>query len=259
MTFSPFVLPSGSAQTADPSPDSSLTRASVQTSKAGTSRPTRRQIFAGLATLSGLAVSGCVASGPPVRGQAHIAPPPSPELSRYLSMYAPLPEEQFPIPAVDLRQVEERYLRRHVDYETNEQVGTVVVDTRTFYLYHVEENGKAMRYGVGLGRQGFEWSGRARIAWKRPWPTWTPPAEMIERQPELEEFRHGMEPGLDNPLGARALYIFEGNVDTLYRLHGTNEVWSIGKAVSSGCVRLLNQDVIHLYGRVANGSPILVV
>ena len=116
-----------------------------------------------------------------------------------------------------------------------------------------------MRYGVGLGRQGFEWSGRARIAWKRPWPTWTPPAEMIERQPELEEYRHGMEPGLDNPLGARALYIFEGNVDTLYRLHGTNEVWSIGKAVSSGCVRLLNQDAIDLYDRVASGSPILVV
>lgn len=219
-------------------------------------RLTRRQMLAGTAALSGLAVSGCMATGQPGAG---LTPPEAVRPNPYLTMYAALPNEQFPIPAVDLSQVENRYLRRMVDYETDERVGTVVVDTRTFYLYHVMEAGKAMRYGVGLGRQGFEWSGRARIAWKRPWPTWTPPAEMIERQPELEEYRHGMEPGLDNPLGARALYIFEGNVDTLYRLHGTNEVWSIGKAVSSGCVRLLNQDAIDLYDRVASGSPILVV
>ncbi|MBV6659054.1 MAG: L,D-transpeptidase [Devosiaceae bacterium] len=182
--------------------------------------------------------------------------------SPYLMMYGPLPDEQFPVPAVDLTQVPEQYLRRQVDYPTTERVGTVVVDTRNFYLYLVQENGKAMRYGVGLGRQGFEWSGRARIAWKRPWPRWTPPDEMIARQPELEQYsvrNGGMDPGLENPLGARALYIFEGNVDTLYRLHGTNEVWSIGKAVSSGCVRLLNQDVIDLYGRVTNGAAIVVV
>ncbi|MEM6712182.1 MAG: L,D-transpeptidase [Pseudomonadota bacterium] len=221
-------------------------------------RPTRRQFIAGAATLSGLAVSGCM-SGSNRPGLAHIASLSTEEQLRFASMYAALPQEQFPIPAVDLREVEERYYRRQVEYATTESVGTVIVDTNDFYLYHVEEGGKAMRYGVGLGRAGFEWSGRARIAWKRPWPTWTPPATMIERQPELEEFRNGMEPGLDNPLGARALYIFEGGVDTLYRLHGTNEVWSIGKAVSSGCVRLLNQDVIHLYGRVANGSTILVV
>ncbi|MEM1286258.1 MAG: L,D-transpeptidase [Pseudomonadota bacterium] len=217
---------------------------------------TRRQMLAGTALFSGLAVSGCM---PTAGTGAGLVPPERVRPNPYLNMYAALPNEDFPIPAVDLAQVENRYLRRMVDYETDERVGSVVVDTRSFYLYHVMEAGKAMRYGVGLGRQGFEWSGRARIAWKRPWPTWTPPAEMIERQPELEEYRNGMQPGLDNPLGARALYIFEGNVDTLYRLHGTNEVWSIGKAVSSGCVRLLNQDVIDLYGRVATGSPILVV
>lgn len=115
-----------------------------------------------------------------------------------------------------------------------------------------------MRYGVGIGRAGFDWGGRARIATKKAWPTWTPPAEMIARQPDLEKYRDGMSPGLDNPLGARALYIFEGNRDTLYRLHGTAETWSIGKAVSSGCVRLLQQDVIDLYNRVPDGTPIIV-
>lgn len=221
------------------------------------SYPTRRQVFAGLATLSGLAVSGCVTTAGSPNG-ATFAPARPVAPSPFASLYGALPQEQFPVPAVDLSLVDERFLRRQVDYPTSEHVGTVIVDTQNFYLYHVEEGGKAMRYGVGLGRAGFEWSGRARIAWKRPWPTWTPPADMIARQPELEEFRGGMEPGLDNPLGARALYIFQGNVDTLYRLHGTNENWSIGQALSSGCVRLLNQDVIHLYGRVASGSPILV-
>lgn len=219
----------------------------------------RRQFLAGTAALSGLAVSGCVAT---TGAQPGLAPPAPVRPSPYAMMYGPLLEEQFPIPAVDLSQVEERYLRRQVDYQTSENVGTVIVDTSNFYLYHVQENGKAMRYGVGLGRAGFEWSGRARIAWKRPWPRWTPPDEMVARQPELEPFsiaNGGMDPGLGNPLGARALYIFEGNVDTLYRLHGTEEVWSIGKAVSSGCVRMLNQDVIDLYGRVATGSSILVV
>ena len=115
-----------------------------------------------------------------------------------------------------------------------------------------------MRYGVGLGREGFGWDGRARIPFKRAWPTWTPPAEMIAREPELEKYRDGMEPGLDNPLGARALYLFEGRVDTLYRLHGTQEAYSIGRAVSSGCVRLLNQDIIDLYDRVPNGTEVVV-
>jgi len=125
-------------------------------------------------------------------------------------------------------------------------------------LYDVREGGQALRYGIGIGRTGFAWSGRALIAWKRPWPTWTPPAEMIEREPALEEWREGMPPGLHNPLGARALYIFKDGADTLYRLHGTTEEWSIGRAVSSGCVRLLNQDVIDLYSRVPANTPIVV-
>jgi lipoprotein-anchoring transpeptidase ErfK/SrfK len=139
--------------------------------------------------------------------------------------------------------------------------GTVIVDTQNFYLYLIEGNNRAMRYGVGLGRAGFEWSGRAKIRWKQAWPKWTPPDEMIERKPELEKYSSdngGMPPGLDNPLGARALYIFQGDVDTLYRIHGTPEYWTIGKAVSSGCVRMINQDVIDIYERARTGVPILV-
>ncbi|WP_366514638.1 L,D-transpeptidase [Roseibium sp.] len=179
-----------------------------------------------------------------------------------LAMYRAMPEEQFPIPAPDLKKVPERYYRKQVDYQTSEKVGTLVVDTSNYYLYLVQENGKAMRYGVGLGRAGFEWSGRARIARKAAWPKWTPPEEMIQRQPELEKWswrNGGMPPGIENPLGARALYIFQGNKDTLYRIHGTGEYWTIGSAVSSGCVRLINQDVIDLYGRVADGSQIVVL
>lgn len=119
-----------------------------------------------------------------------------------------------------------------------------------------------MRYGVGLGRAGFEWSGTGVIQWKQKWPKWTPPEEMIQRQPELRKWsadNGGQPPGLKNPLGARALYIFENGKDTLYRLHGTPEYWTIGKAVSSGCVRLMNQDIIDLYARVPSGSKLIVI
>ncbi len=177
----------------------------------------------------------------------------------YLSLYGPLPDERFPIPAVDLKKVNPVYYRQVVDYPTSERAGTLVVDTPNRFLYLVMENGQALRYGAGIGREGFSWGGRARIARKKAWPTWTPPSEMVDRQPELEKFRNGMEPGLANPLGARALYIFEGNRDTLYRVHGTMEEWSIGNAVSSGCVRLLNHDVIDLASRVPDDSPIVVL
>lgn len=176
----------------------------------------------------------------------------------YLRMYRAMPEEQFPIPAVNLSKVNPVYYRQVVNYSSREPVGTIIVDTPNRFLYLTMANGKAMRYGVGIGRAGFAWGGSARIAFKRAWPKWTPPAEMIARQPELEKYRNGKAPGLDNPLGARALYIFEGNHDTLYRLHGTSEYASIGKAVSSGCVRLLHQDVIDLYNRVPNGTKIVV-
>jgi lipoprotein-anchoring transpeptidase ErfK/SrfK len=218
---------------------------------------TRRHVLAGAATLSALALAGCVTP----QGPAPTVPAPAskPEIDPDLvSYYGPRPDEAFPIPAIDLSRVDRRFYRTLVDDPTGERPGTVVVDTPSRYLYWVMPRGKAIRYGVGIGRDGFSWGGRAVIAYKRKWPKWTPPEDMIGRQPELAKYRDGMAPGLTNPLGARALYIHQGGRDTLYRLHGTLEARTIGKAVSSGCVRLLFQDVTDLYDRVPDGSPILV-
>jgi lipoprotein-anchoring transpeptidase ErfK/SrfK len=178
------------------------------------------------------------------------------------SIYRAVTDGGVQIPAVDVSEVDPRYWRTDIDYASGERAGTLIVDTPNKYLYHVLTGGRATRYGVGVGREGFEWSGRARVAYTRQWPRWVPPDSMIKRQPELARYSAkagGMEPGLRNPLGARALYIHEDGRDTLYRLHGTNEPASIGKAVSSGCIRLLNHDVIHLYNTVKNGSPIVVI
>ena len=136
--------------------------------------------------------------------------------------------------------------------------GTIVVDVSNRFLYLVQPEGKAVRYGVGVGKQGFAWSGNARIGWKKEWPTWTPPPRMIGRKPELRRWAGGMPPGLNNPLGPRALYLTKGGKDTLYRLHGTPEWWSIGTAASSGCIRLMNQDIIDLYNRVQPGAKVVV-
>lgn len=174
----------------------------------------------------------------------------------YSLMYGPVPEERFSILAVDLKKVLKRFWRRQVDFGTQFPVGTLIVNTRKFYLHLMQEGGKALRYGVGLGRAGFEWSGYGVIQWNQAWPKWTPPEEMIERRSELRKWsaENGcMPPGLDNPLGALALYIFQNSEDTLYCLHGSPESWTICKAVSSGCVRLMNQDIIDLYDRVPNG------
>jgi len=220
----------------------------------------RRRLLAGIAGLSGLALSGCKTTQTvESKTSTDIE---KPIRSVFRKLYGARPSEQFPIPAVNLNRIPERLLRQRVAYKTREPFGSVLVDTTNFYLYLVQGGGTAIRYGVGLGRAGFEWSGRARIGWKQRWPKWTPPDEMIERQPKLEKWsaeNGGMPPGLANPLGARALYIFEGKRDTLYRIHGTSEYWTIGKAVSSGCVRMINQDVIDLYNRVRSNAPILVV
>jgi lipoprotein-anchoring transpeptidase ErfK/SrfK len=162
------------------------------------------------------------------------------------------------IPAVPRSKIPPQYLRQEVNYDGSEAPGTIIVDTGTKYLYYVLGGGKAMRYGIGVGKQGFEWHGTARVAMKREWPTWTPPREMIQRQPKLAEFRDGMDPGITNPLGARALYLFNKGGDTGYRLHGTPEWWSIGKAMSSGCIRLMNQDIMDLYNRAEVGAKVIV-
>jgi lipoprotein-anchoring transpeptidase ErfK/SrfK len=165
------------------------------------------------------------------------------------------------VPGIPYRGIDPKFYRQRVVNPTGEAAGTVVVDTPNRFLYLVEPDGTAMRYGVGIGRDGFAWQGRGIIHWRQPWPRWKPPAEMIARQPDLEKYsvaNGGMDPGLQNPLGARALYIFQNGQDTLYRLHGNPEWQSIGKAVSSGCVRLLNHDIVDLYDRVPYHAPIVV-
>lgn len=167
--------------------------------------------------------------------------------------------EPFQIASVDLNKIKPKYHRRIVADPTGERTGTIVVDVDKKFLYLVLENGKALRYGIGVGRQGFSWSGEAVIQRKAKWPTWTPPQTMIKRQPELAEYATGMPGGPDNPLGARALYLFQNGRDTLYRIHGTAEVESIGRAVSSGCIRLLSADVIDLYQRIPVGTKVVVI
>ena len=215
----------------------------------------RRQFLAGAASLTSLLLAGCATSGNS-RLTADGTPTVPPDV---VAMYGPRPDEHFPIPAANMALIEPQFWRQIVDDPTGERPGTVVVDTANRFLYLVQEGGKAMRYGVGIGRDGFTWSGRGVIQYKREWPTWTPPSEMIARQPELEPYRNGMPPSIDNPLGARALYIFKDGRDTIYRVHGATDERTIGKAISSGCVRLLNQDVMDLYQRVPSGSPILVI
>ena len=177
----------------------------------------------------------------------------SPEL-----MYASLTDEGFQLPEVPFEKVDARYRRQIVVDPTGEAPGTIVVHLQERFLYLVQPGGDALRYGVGVGRDGFRWSGRANIQYGKKWPLWTPPKDMIARKPELEKWRNGQPGGLDNPLGARALYIYKDDQDTGYRVHGSPEWWSIGQALSSGCVRMINQDVIDLYNRVSSKAPIVV-
>ena len=187
-----------------------------------------------LACLSGIALAGCN-----YKGTA------DPQLSsrdiEWMKLVPDAPEDR-------------HFARYEIDDPTREAPGTVVVETRQRQLYYVMPNGKAMRYGVSVGDEAFGWTGTATVQRKAEWPAWNPPAEMIQRWPHV----HRMEGGPANPLGARALYLFEGNKDTLYRIHGTNEPEKIGQAVSSGCIRMRNIDVVDLYNRVPAGAKVIV-
>ncbi len=215
-----------------------------------TGKLSRRSLLAGSASLAAVSLAGCtdmvVLSGK--------APDP-------LELYRALPDERFPVPAIAPEDIHPAFYRRQVIDPTGEEPGTIFVDTASYYLYHVEEGGTAMRYGVGLGKAGFGWSGEGIIGRKAQWPRWTPPAVMIARDSRLERYsweNGGMSPGLRNPLGARALYIYQNGNDTLYRVHSTPEVFSLGRAASSGCVRMVHQDIIDLHASVEVGSKIIV-
>ncbi|MCB1522783.1 MAG: L,D-transpeptidase [Rhodoblastus sp.] len=175
-------------------------------------------------------------------------------------LYAAPPAHRAPVrvasygaaPLEARRSVAAEYLRAEVDYKTSERPGTIVVDTRDKHLYLVQEGGRAIRYGIGVGRPGFTWAGVKTITRKAEWPGWTPPPEMIKRRPDLPKH---MEGGPENPLGARALYLGS----SLYRIHGTNEPYTIGQNVSSGCIRMMNHDVEDLYDRVRVGTKVIVL
>ena len=165
----------------------------------------------------------------------------------------------YPIEQVDLDDIPERFHRQMVAWEGFEEPGTIVVDPGQRFLYLVMDNGSALRYGVGVGREGFAWSGEAKVGMKRRWPRWLPPEEMVYRDAKAMEWVNGMPGGPENPLGARALYLHANGQDTLYRIHGTNDPKSIGKAMSSGCIRMLNEDVADLFDRVPVGAKVVVL
>ena len=243
----------------------------------------RRSILVGSgASLLASGLGGCQTQQPVSGsfGQVAVAPAPSAPISNgelveepsaarpsavASAAYGPVSGERFAVPAAPLSRINPAFLRARVAYARNEGPGTIVIDPRARYLYFVEEGGRAMRYGVGVGREGFAWSGTATIHEKQEWPDWYPPKEMIERQPELRSKLSELQSGLGvpggppNPLGARALYLWQNNKDTLYRIHGTNEPWTVGTNVSSGCIRMINQDAIDLYDRTAVGAKVVVL
>jgi lipoprotein-anchoring transpeptidase ErfK/SrfK len=215
---------------------------------------------AGLAALFALLLGAC-GTGQQV---AQKAPPPPPPVDPTASaLYGPLDDNGVAVPPSDVSKIDPQYYRQVVATPADivAPPGTVVVDPHNRFLYVLEDGGQAIRYGIGVGRDGFAWAGEAKIGDKQAWPKWFPPPEMVERDPKAAPYGDGkgMPGGLDNPLGARALYLYQGKKDTLFRLHGTSDPASIGKAVSSGCIRLLNQDIIDLYERVPLGASVVVL
>ena len=211
-----------------------------ESSKAGL---TRRSILVGLPlTLAACQTTGLVQSAA-------------------VTMYGPVTTEPFPVPAVDLSQIDPVYYRRIVQVPSHipNNPGEIIVDPHNYYLYYVLDDGTALRIGCGVGRAGFEWAGAAVIARKAEWPTWTPPAAMVARDPAAAPWAGGKPGGPNNPLGSRALYLYRNGNDTLYRIHGTPQSWSIGQSMSSGCIRLLHQDIIYLYEIVPVGTRVRVL
>ena len=235
---------------------------------------TRRSILAGVSASAAASLAGCVSSNPNASVAAAIPPSapqsPSPAVANavspnYNDVYGEVKDANFTVPAVKLSDVNSSFLRTNIAYDTKEAPGTIVVDPANHYLYHVEEGGRATRYGVGVGREGFVWTGDATIKSKQEWPDWYPPKEMMDRRPDLKKSMvalqsgEGMHGGPSNPLGARAMYLWQGNKDTYFRIHGTNEPWTIGLSQSSGCIRMINQDAMDLYQKTPVGTRVVVL
>lgn len=162
--------------------------------------------------------------------------------------------------AINRKNPPAKFRKRNVAVRTNQKPGTIIIDTNSKFLYKITSDKRAIRYGIGVGKEGFEWNGTVSVRRKAEWPTWTPPAEMRARERAAGRILPAsMKGGPDNPLGARALYLYQGGRDTLYRIHGTNQPWSIGLSLSSGCIRMMNKDVEDLYSRTDIGTKVIVV
>ena len=207
----------------------------------------RRSFLVGAgAGLGALGFAGCADTDALLRAQA-------------LSTYGALPGEKFPIPAVDISKLDPKFFRQTVAYDSKEAAGTIVVDPKNYYVYRVEGDGTATRYGANVGRDGFRWNGDAYVGRKSEWATWTPPKEMIQRQPEAAQYAKGMPGGLDNPLGARTLHLYQDGKYTLYTIYANRDPDTIGHGITSGCVGLLSQDMIHLYARTPVKTKVVVL
>jgi lipoprotein-anchoring transpeptidase ErfK/SrfK len=231
---------------------------------------TRRTIIAGASASAAATLAGCGNSNPNPAINAAVVTPAQSAASdiiepRYSEIYSERKDGNFIVPAVNLAQVNPAFLRKNIAYATKEGPGTIVVDPANHYLYHVENGGRATRYGVGVGREGFVWAGEATIKSKQEWPDWYPPEEMLGRRPDLMKSMVQLQSGLGmhggpaNPLGARAMYLWQGNKDTYFRIHGTNEPWTIGSSQSSGCIRMINQDAMDLYQKTPIGTRVVVL
>ena len=182
-----------------------------------------------------------------------------PRIAAAAKLYGPVADARFQIPAVDVHKIDPQYYRATVAYDTKEAPGTIVIDPKHYYLYRVEGDGKATRYGANVSRPGFLWSGDAYVGRKAEWPIWTPPREMIARRPEAAKYAGGMKPGLDNPLGARTLYLYRNGAYTQFTIYSTSDPESIGTGVTSGCTGLLTQDMIDLYARTPVKTKVVVL
>jgi lipoprotein-anchoring transpeptidase ErfK/SrfK len=207
----------------------------------------RRGFLAGAAASFGaLGLAGCASSDVMSLAEAE-------------KVYGPAHDAKFPIAAVDVTKIDPKFFRRKVRYDSKEAPGTIIVDPSNFYVYRIEGDGEATRYGANVGREGFLWNGEAYVGRKAEWPVWTPPKEMIKRQPESAKYARGMPGGPENPLGARTLYLYQKGVYTLYTIYSTSDPESIGSGVTSGCTGLLTQDMLDLYSRTPVNTKVIVL
>jgi lipoprotein-anchoring transpeptidase ErfK/SrfK len=205
----------------------------------------RTFLYGSAAGLGALSLGGCAGDGM--------------SLAEAEKVYGAVPTERFPIPAVDVSKIDPKFMRRTLPYDSKEAPGTIIIDPANFYLYRIEGDGMATRYGANVGRSGFLWSGEAYVGRKAEWPVWTPPKEMMQRQPESRKWAKGMPPGIENPLGARTLYLYQNGSYTLYTIYSTTDPETLGAGVTSGCTGLLTQDMLHLYPQTPVKTKVIML